>query len=322
MEKEICFCINGKNLYLEKVLVDYMDIPIFFLCENQNEYYIALCTDVERLNYVVAKISMVSTYALLHGMMSMRDAFLNQGEYWEILSGNEPSQDVVSQYPINHIDMGILPDADAYFAVLDTDSQPQSTVEYIKSFDEKYWKLAKPKRIVFLDVDGVLTYSTFSDDKTENIDVEKIIMLREICEKTDSKVVIISSWRGDNNWTPSMYRTLICLLRDNDIEIVGNAPSIPAELEHPVPNRLSLEDLKNVKVKHGTGRAAEVEKYIADHGITDFLILDDEDWDWAEYGLEKHWIRPTWFGNGGLKPEHIEQSIKIMNHKDYQKTRF
>lgn len=31
MSKELCFCIDGSELYLEQVLVDYMDIPIFFI---------------------------------------------------------------------------------------------------------------------------------------------------------------------------------------------------------------------------------------------------------------------------------------------------
>ena len=34
-----------------------------------------------------------------------------------------------------------------------------------------------------------------------------------------------------------------------------------------------------------------------------------------EYGFDKHWIQPTWFGNGGLKSEHVIQAINIMNNK-------
>ena len=28
---KLCFCIDDKEIYLEQILVDYMDIPIFFL---------------------------------------------------------------------------------------------------------------------------------------------------------------------------------------------------------------------------------------------------------------------------------------------------
>ncbi len=34
MEKELCFNIEGKELYLEHTLVDYNDIPIFFYAET------------------------------------------------------------------------------------------------------------------------------------------------------------------------------------------------------------------------------------------------------------------------------------------------
>ena len=30
MSKELCFIIEEKELYMEQVLVDYMDVPIFF----------------------------------------------------------------------------------------------------------------------------------------------------------------------------------------------------------------------------------------------------------------------------------------------------
>ena len=55
--------------------------------------------------------------------------------------------------------------------------------------------------IVFLDVDGELTYSDYDNDETANIDIEKVKLLKEICDKTNAKVVISSSWRGDRKST-------------------------------------------------------------------------------------------------------------------------
>ena len=63
--------------------------------------------------------------------------------------------------------------------------------------------------IVFLDVDGELTYSDYDNAETANIDIEKVKLLKEICDSTNAKVVIISSWRGDNNYTPHIYSVLI-----------------------------------------------------------------------------------------------------------------
>ena len=89
MNKELCFNIENENLYLEQILVDYMDIPIFFLCEGENQYYVALCTDIDELSYIVAKLSLLDVYNLLHGKIPMRDAILKQNEYWDIVSGDE-----------------------------------------------------------------------------------------------------------------------------------------------------------------------------------------------------------------------------------------
>lgn len=55
--------------------------------------------------------------------------------------------------------------------------------------------------IVFLDVDGVLTYSNYKNNETANIDIEKVRLLKEICDKSNAKVVISSSWRGSESHT-------------------------------------------------------------------------------------------------------------------------
>lgn len=78
-----------------------------------------------------------------------------------------------------------------------------------------------------------------------------------------------------------------------------------------------MKDILSVKLKHGTGRAAEIQKWISEHEVDSFVILDDEDYDWANYGYENNWIRPTWFGNGGLKREHVNKAIEILNKKAY-----
>lgn len=172
--------------------------------------------------------------------------------------------------------------------------------------------------IIFLDVDGELTYSNYSNDETENIDIEKVKLLKEICDKSNAKVVISSSWRGSDTYTPKIYYTLIDILTSNDIEVLGDTPHIQTEFENEVPESIAittLEDLPYLKVKHGTGRAAEIQKWISEHDVSNFVILDDEDYDWSDYGYDKHWIQPTWFGDGGLKREHVNKAIEILRGK-------
>ena len=75
-------------------------------------------------------------------------------------------------------------------------------------------------KIIFLDVDGELTYSNYQNRETANIDIEKVKLVKEICDKTGAKVVISSSWRGSEDYTPKIYYVLIEILSKNGINFM------------------------------------------------------------------------------------------------------
>lgn len=134
--------------------------------------------------------------------------------------------------------------------------------------------------IVFLDVDSELTYSNYKNEKTAHIDIEKVKLLKEICDKTGAKIVISSSWRGSESCTPKIYYTMIDILTSNGIEVLGDTPYIKIEFEKNMPNysgALSLDKFPPLQIKYGTGRAAEVQRWITEHNVDNFVILDDED---------------------------------------------
>lgn len=164
-----------------------------------------------------------------------------------------------------------------------------------------------------MDIDGELTYSNYRNNKTANIDIEKVKLLKEICDKTGAKVVISSSWRGSEDYTPKIYYVLREILSKNDIEVLGDTPYLKTEIVGDVSKTIKLEENLNIKCKYGTGRAAEIQKWINEHEVESFVILDDEDWQWSDYGYENNWIQPTWFGDGGLKREHVDMAINILN---------
>lgn len=134
MNKKLCFNIENQYLYLEQVLVDYMDIPIFFLCKDKKQYYIALCTDIDKLSYIVTKLSLLDVYNLLHGKIPMRDVFLKQQEYWEIVSGDEVCMDMVTKKKIDALEQSLLPEEDAYFKIL-----TKQIKLYIQEFDDEFF---------------------------------------------------------------------------------------------------------------------------------------------------------------------------------------
>ena len=173
-------------------------------------------------------------------------------------------------------------------------------------------------KVIFLDVDGELTYSDYTNPETANIDPEKVLILKEICDKTNATVVISSSWRGTAKYTPKIYHILRKVLEEYKIPVFGDLPYIPAETigEIPKESTFTLEEVfenPQFALKHGTGRAAEVEKFLSGNSVESFVILDDEDYDWKDYGFEGNWIKPTWFGDGGLKENHVIKAIKILN---------
>ena len=131
MSQELCFHIENENIYLEQVLVEDRGIPIFFLCRGREQYCMALCTDMEEWKYIVVKVSLTDVYDLLHGKISMRDAILKQMDYWDIVSGEEISLDVVERKHMNTIRMEVLPEAEACFNIV---------TEQVKRFVQKFDK--------------------------------------------------------------------------------------------------------------------------------------------------------------------------------------
>lgn len=134
MNNKLCFRIEGIELYLEQVLVDYMDIPIFFLCKGESNHYLVLCTDIDELNYIVVKLSMNDLYELLHGEGSIRNTILKQNEYWNVISGEEISLDKVEKLSIPELDVSLLPKEDVYFEIVSTKLE-----DYVKKFDIQYF---------------------------------------------------------------------------------------------------------------------------------------------------------------------------------------
>lgn len=133
VDSELCFRIEGIELYLEQVLVDYMDIPIFFLCKGESNHYLVLCTDIDELNYIIVRLSMNDLYELLHGEGSIRNIILKQEEYWNVISGEEISLDKVEKLSTLKLDVSLLPKEDVYFEIV-----TEKLKNYVKKFDTEY----------------------------------------------------------------------------------------------------------------------------------------------------------------------------------------
>lgn len=216
MDKEVCFCVEKKNLYLVQVLVEYKDIPIFFLCKNGGQYYVTLCTDMEVLNYIIIKASSSDVYNLLHGKIPMRNVFLKQKEYWNVISGEEISLDIVEKHRMDSLDSSLLPEENACFKILTEDMSV-----FVQEFDREFFDTehfdVSEKQIVFdemsmssaLEIDAAFqqftnlgSYSFKSEIKQQSISaadlggeyllhIEKKVMLQK-CDQ-------LEDWKSDDS---------------------------------------------------------------------------------------------------------------------------
>lgn len=181
-------------------------------------------------------------------------------------------------------------------------------------------------RVIFLDIDGELTYAGYCNEKTHNIDLEKVALLKEIVDATDAKIVLSSSWKcGYDKITGEkriFYRTLENILFAMGLSIYDITEDIPGIIiKEKTPwqqdKPISLGEFEKFHFQYGTGRAAEVKKWIDSHEVETFVILDDEDHDWGDYGLTDYWIQPSWYDeNGGLHREHVTKAIQLLKEKE------
>ncbi|MDO4617572.1 MAG: HAD domain-containing protein [Lachnospiraceae bacterium] len=155
-------------------------------------------------------------------------------------------------------------------------------------------------KIIFLDIDGVLNSTQFYERKSNNelleepFDRNNALQLKRIVEATDAKVVLTSTWRGGWHKNP-----VLCTLEGKLLNQLFSSLGISIYDKTPV--------LKE-------GRAAEIKAYLEScpEKVSAYVIIDDNDFHWKKNGLARHVVQ-TDFENGGLKEEHADQSIAILN---------
>ena len=154
-------------------------------------------------------------------------------------------------------------------------------------------------KIIFLDIDGVLNSDEYFDkiknlniNGIENdIDVNKIVLLKKSLDETGAKIVLTSSWRYTRK-----AQELKQLLLSYGI-IVDCTPFIDNE------------------------RGIEIKKWLQEHNdVQDFVILDDEIFDSYDEKLMKKLIKIS-DTNGinygeGLQPKHIQEIIQRFGKKE------
>ena len=118
MNKELCFKINSKELYLEKVLVTHNDIPMYFICtDDMLNYYVVLFTDIDEDRYIITKTNINKIIELFKRKITMKDLIISTytEKYWEIIASDDINKDIIREKDIKEISVEDLPDEDSYF---------------------------------------------------------------------------------------------------------------------------------------------------------------------------------------------------------------
>lgn len=161
-------------------------------------------------------------------------------------------------------------------------------------------------KYIFLDIDGVLNSEHTWNNKISNcINDQYLENLRNIVEKTDAKLVLSSSLRvyfGEYTKEPKNIFAIHL---------------IQALAKH----NLKLQDMTPfIKGNFSNERGLEIKTYIDQNDITDYVVIDDEEFSDFKKHLDMSRFIQTNFGdetttieNEGLNKKIAEKAIKILN---------
>jgi len=159
-------------------------------------------------------------------------------------------------------------------------------------------------RVIFLDVDGVLNslqffYKLEAEGKAWMglVDPKAVERLSRLVRESGAELILSSSWR--EGWDPDPDRTeaplqfLNDMLGQYDMRISDKTPAFHTG---------KREDEIIYWLRHSKKR------------VDSFVILDDAQYGWKRHHLERRWVQ-TDFQDEGLREDHVEQALKILNKK-------
>lgn len=152
-------------------------------------------------------------------------------------------------------------------------------------------------KVIFLDIDGVLNCQS-SKSKCAGfigVDNSKVKILKEIVDKTNAKIILISSWK--NNWE-----------KDKDI-IRYDGKYLDKKLK-----KQGLYILDKTK-DSGSNRGEGIYNFIKENNVKYWVVIDDVIfYDYRKYGINDHLVKTEFYkDDGGLQEKHIKIVINILN---------
>ena len=170
------------------------------------------------------------------------------------------------------------------------------------------------KKVIFLDVDGVLNSSrTLYEDISLEDDL--ISNLKELVDKTGAKIILSSSWRLSTEAVATLmdkldkFGLVISGMTCDGVDLDWIERFEFNATKKYLDTRFDYDENKQIKITHDRG--AEIFKWLSEHKeVESFVILDDEDFDIKNYFPDK--LIKTNFKTG-LTKEDVKKAIQIIN---------
>ena len=167
------------------------------------------------------------------------------------------------------------------------------------------------KKVIFLDIDGVLNTQRHNDYCYKNglnnsdeygylFDPEAVTNLKKIIDETGAGIVISSSWK---------------FMGQSKMQKLWKDRRLPGKFVGLTPNSMSDELLINVDLDNKdimSIRGQEIKEWLMQQGsdITHYVILDDMNDILQEQENHFVWIDPE----VGITTGNVVQAIMILNH--------
>ena len=164
------------------------------------------------------------------------------------------------------------------------------------------------KKIIFLDIDGVLNTQLWYTQMDRNTYIDKygyafdpnaVANLKRIVEETGADIVISSSWK---------------CMGLTQMEDMWNERNLPGKIIGITPNSVSDElllhaDIDSMELFHIRGE--EIKEWLSKHGkrVSNYAIIDDMDNMLPEQ--QSHFVQTN--PEIGITKEDSEKAIKILN---------
>ena len=161
------------------------------------------------------------------------------------------------------------------------------------------------RKIIFLDIDGVLNPKWWDSDKQSDnygclFDAKAVANLSKIVEETEAEIVISSSWKDMG---------LV------ELQNMWRERNMPGKIVDITPDYMSDEILLNPdlsELNYLYNRGCEIEGWLAQHrdDVSNYVIIDDMDDILPEQ--QSHFVQTD--PEVGITNDDVEKVVRLLNN--------